>query len=46
MSGLEPSPERRKRDRKKRKREEERWAAKSSPVTIKRIDDEQIQSPL
>jgi hypothetical protein len=41
MSGLETSAKRKKRDRERRKREEERWAAKSGPVIIKRIGDEQ-----
>jgi hypothetical protein len=36
MGGLEVSPERRKRETKKRKRQEERWAAKSGPVTVYR----------
>ena len=41
MGGLESSPKRRKRDRAKRKREEERWAAKSGPVIVTRIEDEE-----
>ncbi len=36
MGGVEVSRERRKRDAKKRKRQEERWAAKSGPVTVYR----------
>jgi hypothetical protein len=40
MGGLDSSPARRKRDRKERKREEERWAAKSGPVVVKRVEDE------
>jgi hypothetical protein len=34
MNGLEVSAERRKRDAKLRRRQEERWAAKSGPVTV------------
>jgi len=45
MGGLETSPKRRKRDREKRKRQEERWAAKSGPVIVKRIEDEQPARP-
>jgi hypothetical protein len=38
-SGIEKSPERRKREAKRRRRQEERWAAKSGDVTAYRIED-------
>jgi hypothetical protein len=44
MGGLESSPKRRRRDRKRRKREEAQWAAKSGPVVITRVEDEQRHS--
>jgi hypothetical protein len=37
---FEFSPSWRKRQAQKRKRQEARWAAKSSAVTVRRIDDE------
>ena len=38
-SGVEKSPERRKREAKRRKRQDERWAAKSGEVTAPSIED-------
>jgi hypothetical protein len=40
MGGLEETPARTKRRAKARKREEQRWAAKASPVTIHYRDPE------
>jgi hypothetical protein len=44
MGGLEKSPARRKREAAKRKREEQRWAAKSGPVTSY-IDPSVVKQP-
>jgi hypothetical protein len=38
-SGIEKSPERRKREAKRLRGQEERWAAKSGEVTARRIED-------
>jgi hypothetical protein len=40
MGGLEETPARKKRRAKARKREEQRWAAKSGPVTVYYRDSE------
>lgn len=38
MGGMESSPARRKRMAARRRREEARWAARSGPVTVRRVD--------
>jgi hypothetical protein len=38
-SGVEKSPERRKREAKRRRRQEERWAARSGEVRGRRVED-------
>lgn len=43
MGGLETTPARKRRDAKKRKREEERWAAKASPVKVSFVDPEPLK---
>jgi hypothetical protein len=39
LGGTEQSPARRKRQAAKRRAEERRWAAKSGPVTVRKIGD-------
>ena len=38
-SGIEKSPERRKREAKRRRRQEERWAARSGEVTARQMEE-------
>lgn len=40
MGGLEKAPWRKKREAKRRRRQEERWAAKAGPVTVRKIEDD------
>ena len=39
--GIEKSPARRKREAAKRKRQEDRWAARSGPVEVRRVEDQE-----
>jgi hypothetical protein len=38
-AGMEKSPERRKREAQRRRMQEKRWAARSGPVTVRRVGD-------
>jgi hypothetical protein len=44
MGAVEKSPARRNREAAKRRRQEQRWASKSGPVTVRRIDEPQLHA--
>jgi hypothetical protein len=41
---VERSPERAKREARKRRRQEAAWAARNGPVTVRRVDPDELRS--